>query len=215
MNNEKKQNNDEAVFSHVYFYKLLFKEKPNLPNIELIKQKLRKIYNDIETISEDSNLYSIMINDLKVKYKDDKELAVQVFMYDAIEFDYNEIDEQIYNQVWDIKKPKELLKECKYQVMLSDFLAGGLNYKDRTTLLNDWLNIALTLFKDCIAVYNIQSGKILTPEQILKNNYPKNLKFLYSGLNIRFFQVENTNDMIVDTLGFIKEFSYWHIHLTF
>ena len=201
MDNKKLESNEEALFSHVYFYKILFKEKPQLPNIELIKQKLRALYNNIETISEDKNLYSIMINDLKVKFQDDKELGVQVFMYEPIEFDYNGISDEVYNQAWDIKDAKELLKECKYQVMLSDFLAGGLDYKDRTTLLNNWLNIALNMFPDAIAVYNEQSGKILLREQLLKNQYPKNLRFLYSGLNIRFFKVQNTNDMIVDTFG--------------
>lgn len=201
MDNKKLENTEEAIFSHVYFYKILFKDKPQLPNIELIKQKLRSIYNNVETISEDKNLYSIMINDLKVKFKDDKELGVQVFMYEPIEFDYNSISDEVYNQAWDIKNAKEILKECKYQVMLSDFLAGGLDYKDRTTLLNNWLNIALNLFPDATAVYNEQSGKILLREQLLKNQYPKNLRFLYSGLNIRFFKVQNTNDMIVDTFG--------------
>ena len=195
------KNNDKAVFSHVYFYKLLFEDKPVLPNIELVKQKIRKFYDNIDVVSEDKGIYSIAINDLKVKYEDDKEIPAQILMPSALEFDYTSISDYYYSQMWDIKEPKELIKNCNYEIMLSDFLAAGLDYKDRTSLLNNWLYSALKLFDNCIAVYNEQSGKLLLPEQILNNNYPKDFRFLFSGLNIRLFNIENSNDVIVDTLG--------------
>ena len=103
--NHKIVNHDEANFSHVYFYKLLFEEKPELPNIELIKQKIKKYYNDIEVISSDNGIYSIAINDLKVKYKDEKEVPAQILMPSAMEFDYTSISDYYYSQMWDIKEP--------------------------------------------------------------------------------------------------------------
>ena len=171
------KNNDEASFSHVYFYKLLFENKPTLPNIEVLKQKIRKFYDSIDVVSNDKGIYSIAINDLKVKYKDEKELPAQVLMPDAMEFDYTSISDYYYSQMWDVKEPKELIKNCNYEIMLSDFLAAGLDYKDRTALLNNWLYTALQLFDNCIAVYNEQSGKLLLPEQILNNSYPKDFYF--------------------------------------
>ncbi|MEI0566933.1 DUF4261 domain-containing protein [Brachyspira pulli] len=199
--NHKSTNHDEANFSHVYFYKLLFEEKPTLPNIELVKQKIRKFYDDIDVVSSDNGIYSIAINDLKVKYQDEKEVPAQILMPDAMEFDYTSISDYYYSQMWDIKEPKELIKNCNYEIMLSDFLAAGLDYKERTTLLNNWLYISLQLFNNCVAVYNEQSGKLLLPEQILNNNYPKDFRFLLSGVNIRLFNVQDSKDVIVDTLG--------------
>ena len=199
--NHKSINHDEASFSHVYFYKLLFEEKPTLPNIELVKQKIKKYYEDIDVVSSDNGIYSIAVNDLKVKYKDYKEVPAQILMPSAMEFDYTSISDYYYSQMWDIKEPKELIKNCNYEIMLSDFLAAGLDYKDRASLLNNWLYISLQLFDKCIAVYNEQSGKLLLPEQILNNNYPKEFRFLLSGVNIRLFNVQNSNDIIVDTLG--------------
>lgn len=42
----------------------------------------------------------------------------------------------------DIKEPKEFIKNCNYKIMISDFLASGLYYKDRTILLNNRLYTA-------------------------------------------------------------------------
>ena len=201
-NSIKHKNYEEVYFSHIYFYKLLFENKPTLPNIELIKKNIRKYYNDIDVIYSDKHIYHIFINELKVKYEDVKEMMpVQLLMPNAMEFDYTSISDYYYNQMWDIKDAKCLIKNCNYEIMLSDFLASGLDYKVRTSLLNNWLYVSLKLFDNCIAVYNEQSGKLLTREQLLNNNYPKDLRFLFSGVNIRFFKVNDTNDMIVDTLG--------------
>lgn len=131
-------NYDKVSFLHVYFYKLLFEHKPSMPNIELVKQKIKKFYNNIGVISDEKAIYSIAVNDWKVKYKDDKEVPAQVLMPgDPMEFDYTSISDYYYSQMWDIKEPKELIKNVNYEIMISDFLASGLNYKDKTALLNN------------------------------------------------------------------------------
>ncbi len=201
MKNKNILNNEKAHFSHVYFYKLLFEKKPKLPNIEVIRKHLKKFYNDVDIISKEDNIYNIAINDLKVKYEDDKEIPAQLLMPESIEFDYTSIDDKVYSQMFDIRNPKGIIENCSYEIMISDFLSAGLDYKDRASLLNNWLMVALKLFEDCIAVYNEQSGKLLLRYQILHNTYPNNLRFLFSGVNIRIFSVENSDDIIVDTLG--------------
>ena len=85
--------------------------------------------------------------------------------------------------------------------MLSDFMASGLPYKERCAMLTEWLETTLELFPDCIAVWTPSSGKLLTREQVLNNPWAAPARFLHFGMNIRFFNIQNTNDMMVDTLG--------------
>ena len=85
--------------------------------------------------------------------------------------------------------------------MLSDFLAAGLEYKLRCRMLARWLEIALELFDDCVGVWIPASGKLLTRQQLLNNPYRGDDRFLYFGVNIRFFNIQGTEDMMVDSLG--------------
>ena len=85
--------------------------------------------------------------------------------------------------------------------MLSDFMASGLPYKERCALLTEWLETTLELFPDCAAVWTPSSGKLLTREQVLNNTWAQPGRFLHFGMNVRFFNIQNTNDMLVDTLG--------------
>ena len=68
-------------------------------------------------------------------------------------------------------------------------------------MLTEWLETTLELFPDCVAVWTPSSGKLLTREQVLNNPWAAPARFLHFGMNIRFFNIQNTNDMIVDTLG--------------
>lgn len=45
------------------------------------------------------------------------------------------------------------------------------------------------------------SGKLLTRQQLLNNPYRGDDRFLYFGVNIRFFNIQGTEDMMVDSLG--------------
>jgi hypothetical protein len=103
--------------------------------------------------------------------------------------------------LWDCPDGEKLLDSCKYKLMLSDFLAAGLEYKLRCRMLARWLEIALELFDDCVGVWIPASGKLLTRQQLLNNPYRGDDRFLYFGVNIRFFNIQGTEDMMVDSLG--------------
>lgn len=68
-------------------------------------------------------------------------------------------------------------------------------------MLVRWLELALSLFPDCVAVWIPGSGKLLTPGQILNNSLQGDDRFIYIGVNVRFFNILGTEDMMVDTLG--------------
>ncbi len=136
-----------------------------------------------------------------MEYKDNQRLPAQVLMSDFENFDGNNIDLMQRSQLWDCPEKDEILANCKYKIMLSDFMASGLPYKERCAMLTEWLETTLELFPDCVAVWTPSSGKLLTREQVLNNPWAAPTRFLHFGMNIRLFNIQNTNDMMVDTLG--------------
>ena len=85
--------------------------------------------------------------------------------------------------------------------MISDFMASGLEYKKRCRLLTRLLETALDIFPKCTAVWVPSSGKLLMRDQVLSNPCDGDDRFIYWGVNVRFFNIEGTSDAVVDTLG--------------
>ena len=79
-------------------------------------------------------------------------------------------------------------------------------------MLARWLEIALELFDDCVGVWIPASGKLLTRQQLLNNPYRGDDRFLYFGVNIRFFNIQGTEDMMVDSLGLYRAVGYLFGH---
>ena len=59
------------------------------------------------------------------------------------------------------------------------------------------------------------SGKLLEREKVLNNPLKGEDRFLWFGVNVRFFNIQNTSDSIVDTLGmtllYLEDLQY-HFH---
>jgi len=134
-------------------------------------------------------------------YKDEKKVPSQLMLIEC-----NPVKEPIGDaiartQFWDCPEGVKLLDSCPWQVMASDFMAAALPYLERADILADWLEIVLDLFPQCVAVYFRASGKLLTADSIRKNPYTGPLRFFHGGVNARFFNIQGSNDMLVDTLG--------------
>lgn len=193
---------DKGKFQTLYQIYLLFTEKFVRPETEKILQLLQKAYGDVDVVADvDQSLSTFAIKKYPVEYKDKKTVPAQVLMGDFVPFDPSSVDRMQRSQFWDCPDGEELLDSCKYQLLLSDFMASGLDYKVRCSMLAQWLETALELMPGCVAVWVPESGKLLTRRQVLDNPYGEDDRFLYFGVNVRFFNIQGTDDMIVDTLG--------------
>lgn len=196
-----KQNlHEKAEFQHIFWMHLLFEEKGVMPSTEKISQETENTFGRIDLIAS-KGLTTFGIWKYPVEYKDHQTVPAQVLISDFEPFDKSTISEMEKSQLWDCPEAESLLNNCRFKVMISDFMAAGLDYKKRCEMLADWLDTALRLFPDCIAVWIPSSGKLLSRRQILENRAEGASKFLYFGVNARFFNIEGSSDMIVDTLG--------------
>ena len=184
-----RQNLDEkGSFQTLFQIYLLFTEKGTRPDGKKIQKALLSKFEKVDIVANvKDSLSTFAIWKYIVEYKEN--------------FDGNNIDLMQRSQLWDCPEKDEILANCKYKIMLSDFMASGLPYKERCAMLTEWLETTLELFPDCVAVWTPSSGKLLTREQVLNNPWAAPARFLHFGMNIRFFNIQNTNDMMVDTLG--------------
>ena len=57
------------------------------------------------------------------------------------------------------------------------------------------------MYPKCKAVDFRSSGKLFTAKAIREHNIPVESRFIYFAVNVRFFNIQGTEDMIVDSLG--------------
>ena len=192
---------EKAKYSGVYVMRLLFKEKVSRPASPALTDRLKARFGGIDVVSDTSGLVSFALTDHLVTYKDDKKVPSQLMLVEC-----NPVQEPIGDainrtQFWDCPDGVELLDSCPWQVMTSDFMAGGLPPLERADILADWLEILLDLFPQCAAVYFDASGKLMPADSMRENPYTGPLRFFQGGVNARFFNIQGSNDMLVDTLG--------------
>ncbi len=191
---------EKGEFQNVYFMRLLFADKPLRPDLETIKKALEERCGEVDVVSPSSQLTSFAVKKYPVTYEDGT-VPAQVLMTEVQEFKQDSIDAFARSQLWDVRDGSALLDNCRYEVAVFDMMAAGLDYKDRCELLVDWMETALDLFEDCTAVWFGPAGKLLTAQQVRRCSLPREERFIYFGVNARLFNIQGSEDKIVDTLG--------------
>lgn len=195
------QNLDEkSEFQRLFQMYLLFEEKVERPNAETVRNALESRCGKTDTVSPDDVLSSFAVEAYKVAYQEG-ELPAQVMMADVTPFKQETITDLERTQFWTMPDAEDVLQECHYKLLISDFMAAGLDYKSRSSLLADWLEAAVSLFPTCKAIWIPSSGKLLYPAEITDNPFEGAARFLQFGMNIRYFTIHGTEDSLIDSLG--------------
>lgn len=72
--------------------------------------------------------------------------------------------------MWDCQESHDrILEECRYSMLATDFLAGGLLSLERANLEMDFLAALAELFPSCEAFFFNISGKLFKADEIRNN----------------------------------------------
>lgn len=198
----------------VFMMRLLMKEHCKMPAQEKMVEVMQNHLGDVDCFSYDKNMAAFAINKYEVEFEEGK-IPPQLFVMECTKSDGFVMDEITKSQMWDLENSNEILSECQYVVTASDMLAAGLDYKDRADMLMDYLEALVELYPTCEAVHFVTSGKMFSREQIINHNIPRKDRFIYFAVNVRFFNIQGTEDMMVDTIGmstlFLPDLQY-HFH---
>lgn len=189
-----------AEFSHLLQIYLLFKEVPQFPQAEQVRTQLEDCFGGADIVADTEELITCAIPKYMGQFKD-ATIPAQVMLTKLPSFSTEKLTVLERSQFWDVQDAEELLNQCRYGVMLSDFMSSVLPYKQRCALLCGWLETALRLFPDCAAIWTPSSGKLIYPKKYLESSLQGERRFLEFGVNARFFNIQNTDDKVIDTLG--------------
>lgn len=200
----------------VFVIHVLMEEQCAMPDQSLFQKILDKHLNHVKCFGYSTETACFEASDYQMSFENDKITAhPQLLITSCSEIKTPIMDDIAKTQLWNCPNGDEILKQCRYQVFATDMLASVLDYKERAKLLVGYIEALVDLYPTCKAVVFENSKKMLTREEILDCELPKDARFLYYGVNIRFFNIQGTNDMLVDSLGmstlFLPDVQY-HFH---
>ncbi len=205
---------EQAHPGAVFVMQLLFEEPCEMPDKERMNAVMVKHLGEVDNFAYDEKLAGFAVKKYVAEFQDAK-LPPQVMIMGCNEFDASKIGVMERSQMWDCGESEEILESCKYQVFATDMMAAVLHYKERAELDMDFLEALVELYPQCKAVYFQNSGKMFTAEAIRKHEIPRESRFIYFAVNVRFFNIQGTDDMMVDSLGmqtlFLPDLQY-HFH---
>lgn len=218
MNNEVFQQNlsDEANPrpGGPFLIQMLFKNPVDMPDKDKMTAVMKQHIGAVECFCHDETTAGFSALEYIAEFKDGK-VPVQLMLTGCTRFDGNRFDTFLLSQMWDCQEDRErIFKECQYQVIGTDMLAV-LPALERANLDMDFLDALAELYPACEAFYFQNCGKLFLAEDVRSHQLKGPDRFIRFGVNVRFFNIQDTEDMLVDTVGmsslFLPDLQY-HFH---
>ena len=186
----------------LFFVELLMPKQCDMPSRDTMVEVFTKHLGPVDCFSYGSESAGFAPKNYKVHYEDnDADISPTLMVTNCEKIDKPVLDDFERSQVWDCPNVDELLDECQYRVFATDMLASGLEPKERADMLVKYVDALLELYPSCKAVVFGPSRKFLSRDTI-ENHPDKNVtRFIYYAVNVRYFSIQGTDDMMVDTLG--------------
>ena len=191
---------EEDVKNLAFMVHLLFKEKTPMPSLERMTQVMCKYLGAVDCCSHDEKFAAFAVKKHLVQLKEGN-MPVELMVTDCLRMADFPVDEATRSQMWDCPESSRILEECQYHICAIDGMAYMLPHKDRANLDMDYLEALVELFPECEAVYFQNSGKLFAREKVAAHVFSGEDRFIHFAVNARFFNIEGTNEHIIDTLG--------------
>ena len=200
----------------LFFIELLMAEHCDMPDRDTMVEVLTKHLGPIDCFDHRRDSAGFAPQNYKVHYEDnDADIPPTLMVTNCEKIDKPVLDDFDRSQVWDCPNVDELLPECQYRVLATDMLASGLAAKERADMLVKYVDALLELYPSCKAVVFGPSRKFLNRESIENHPDKEVTRFMYYAVNVRYFSIQGTNDMMVDSVGmstlFLPDLQY-HFH---
>lgn len=217
MNEVFKQNlsKKENIPGGPFLMQLFFKEPVDMPAQEEMTAVLEKHCGTVDCFSYDEKMAGFAAKEHCAEFKDGK-VPVTLMIMACNSLKEEPFDAFIKSQMWDcIQERDRIFQECKYQVVATDMMAGRLPPLERANLDMDFMEALSELYPTCEAFYFQNCGKLILAEEVRNHRFSRIDRFIRFGVNARLFNIEGTNDMLVDTVGmstvFMPDVQY-HFH---
>lgn len=195
---------------------LLMTEKYPMPEKQLMYDIMTAHLGRIDCFAYDDESAGFAVRKEMLDFEKNKmRIPPNLMIINGIEIKEPILDDLEITQTWDCPDASEIINDCKYQVIANDFLGAQLEYKTRAEMLVDFIEALVELFPTCKALIFENSKKMITRQSVLDCKLPKEIRFIYYAVNVRLFTIQDTQDMIIDTVGMITLFLpdlQYHFH---
>ena len=197
-----KQNLDEKSYlpGSICPIHLFMEEWCDVPEKGRVTEVFEDKFGDIDIFSYDENVIGISVKKYISEFKEGN-VPPMLMITNCTEAKDYQIDEIALSQMCACPEHEEILNRCRYHVIATDMMTAGLSYKDHADILMDYMEALLELYPSTEAVLFDNSKKMFSKESILSKEIPKEDRFIYYAVNVRFFNIQGTDDMLVDTIG--------------
>ena len=181
---------------------LLFREKPEACSFEKAKAAVEEYCGELGEISEKPDFLMFPVLKYKAMFEDKPEgVPVLACFMQPFEFKM-ELDELTRSQFWDMENGAEFADEVKYEVLIHAMLSDALSYTEQAELFIAQLDAAVEMYPTCEAIYVTGSGKLTPTAKFLSDRqWDAGARFINAAVNVRFFNIQGTGDMLIDSLG--------------
>lgn len=214
-----KQNLDpkeEVTPGGPFLMQLLFSHSVAMPDKELMTAAIWRHVGNVDCFCHDKKTAGFAAMEHIAEFKDGK-VPVQLMVTGCSKFSGRNIDQFHRSQMWDCPKEERerILRECRYQIIGVDMLTSALSAIERANLDMDFMEALVELYPDCEAIYFQNCGKLIPITDIRSCQVTGPDRFIHFGVNARFFNIQDTDDMLIDTLGmstlYLPDLQY-HFH---
>lgn len=198
-----------------FLIQMLFKEPAAMPDKAEMTVVMERHIGPVECFCHDEKTAGFAALEHIAEFKDGK-APVQLMVMGSSDFKGEGFDAFLMSQMWDCQEDRErIFRECRYQVVAVDMLAAALPALERANLDADFVEALAELYPTCEAFYFQNCGKLLLAEDVRSHQIEGSDRFIRFGVNVRFFNIEGTDDMLIDTVGmstlFLPDLQY-HFH---
>lgn len=198
-----------------FLIQMLFREPVPMPDKADMAAVMERHIGPAECFCHDEKAAGFAALGHIAEFKDGK-APVQLMVMGCTHFEGKGFDAFLLSQMWDCAEDRDrIFRECQYQVAAVDMLTAALPALERAELDMDFLDALAELYPSCEAFYFQNCGKLFLAEDVRDHRISGPDRFIRFGINARFFHIQGTKDMLVDTVGmstlFLPDLQY-HFH---
>ncbi len=164
-----------------------------MPDKEKVIAVMEKHIGSAECFGYDKKMAGFAALDHIAKFQDSK-CPVQLMVMKCDKFKGKGFDAFLMSQMWDCQEDRErIFRECRYPAAFPAL--------ERANLDADFLETLAELYPSCETFYFQNCGKLFLAEDVCSHQIEGTDRFIRFGVNVRFFNIEGTENMLIDTVG--------------
>jgi len=154
-------------------------------------------------MKDPNGFYVYAFHDYTVDYVDRGSIPAQVLISTILPWSPDTQNLQtVFQQSKFWPDAEKVVRACRHTIMITDFLARGLPYRDRLKLFTDVVRAMISVV-GCDALYWNTSEQFIKPTVYMAAQTPDQPNLIFGAVNVRMFNIANRQpgECLMDTIG--------------